>query len=231
LPHCANTPRPAIDNGAAALDPVREVERFFDLSIAQLSELKAGFDLHAISRAVELIRAAETRGGRVHVTGVGKPEHVARYAASLFCSVGTLATFLHATETLHGTLGQVHPKDVVIAISNSGNTTELCAAATAVKDHGAQLIAVTGNDASELGQLADLVLCAPVDKEGGVLGLAPRISVLAEVFVLAALSVALEAARGLTLEEYSRWHRAGSLGEAARRLAARSSSRRKLNRL
>jgi arabinose-5-phosphate isomerase len=231
LPHCANTPRPAIDNGDAALDPVREVERFFDLSIAQLSELKAGFDLHAISRAVELIRAAETRGGRVHVTGVGKPEHVARYAASLFCSVGTLATFLHATETLHGTLGQVHPKDVVIAISNSGNTTELCAAATAVKDHGAQLIAVTGNDASELGQLADLVLCAPVDKEGGVLGLAPRISVLAEVFVLAALSVALEAARGLTLEEYSRWHRAGSLGEAARRLAARSSSRRKLNRL
>jgi sugar/nucleoside kinase (ribokinase family)/D-arabinose 5-phosphate isomerase GutQ len=231
LPRCAIPPRPAIANGGAALDPVREVERFFDLSIAELSALKGGFDLRAISRAVELIRGAETRGGRVHVTGVGKPEHVARYAASLFCSVGTLATFLHATETLHGTLGQVHPKDVVIAISNSGNTTELCAAAEAVKDHGAQLIAVTGNDASELAQLADLVLCVPVDQEGGVLGLAPRISVLAQVFVLAALSVALEAARGLTLEEYSRWHRAGSLGEAARRLAARSSSRRKLNRL
>ena len=59
------------------------------------------------------------------VTGVGKPEHVARYAASLLCSVGTLATFLHATETLHGSLGQVHPNDVVIAISNSGNTVEL----------------------------------------------------------------------------------------------------------
>ena len=58
------------------------------------------------------------------MTGVGKPEHVARYAASLLCSVGTQATFLHATETLHGSLGQVDPRDVVIAISNSGNTRE-----------------------------------------------------------------------------------------------------------
>jgi D-arabinose 5-phosphate isomerase GutQ len=67
-----------------------------------------------------------------------------------------------------------------------------------------------------------VVLHAPVENEGGVLGLAPRISVLGQVFVVAALSVALEAARGLTLEEYSRWHRAGTLGAAARRLAGRS---------
>jgi sugar/nucleoside kinase (ribokinase family)/D-arabinose 5-phosphate isomerase GutQ len=215
-------------NGDSALDPVHEVERFFDLSLGQLAALKEVFDLAAISRAVEMIRNAETRGGRVHVTGVGKSEHVARYAASLFCSVGTMATFLHATETLHGSLGQVHPKDVVIAISNSGNTAELCAAADAIREHGAQLIAITGNHTSELGQIADLVLRAPIDSEGGVLGLAPRISVLAQVFVLAALSVALEAARGLTLEEYGRLHRAGSIGEAARRLASRT-SRRKLD--
>ena len=68
--------------------------------------------------------------------------------------------------------------------------------------------------------MADLVLHAPVAKEGGMLGLAPRISVLGQVLVVAALSVALEAARGLTLEEYGRWHRAGAIGEAARRLAA-----------
>jgi D-arabinose 5-phosphate isomerase GutQ len=67
--------------------------------------------------------------------------------------------------------------------------------------------------------MADLVLHAPVAREGGVLGLAPRISVLGQVLVVAALSVALEAARGLTLEEYGRWHRAGAIGEAARRLA------------
>ncbi len=222
LPSCATAPRLTTADDSSALDPVAEVERFFDTALAELVALRSAIDLGAISRAVALIRMAETRGGRVHVTGVGKPEHVARYAASVFCSVGTMATFLHATETLHGSLGQIDPRDVVIAISNSGNTDELCAAAVAIKEHGAQIIAVTGNELSELGRLADLVLHAPVENEGGVLGLAPRISVLGQVFVVAALSVALEAARGLTLEEYSRWHRAGTLGAAARRLAGRS---------
>ena len=220
LPSCARPPKSA--NGSSALEPVAEVERFFDTALAELSALRNAIDLDAIARAIDLIRRAETRGGRVHVTGVGKPEHVARYAASVFCSVGTMATFLHATETLHGSLGQIDPRDVVIAISNSGNTDELCAAALAIKEHGAQIIAVTGNELSELGRLADVVLHAPVENEGGVLGLAPRISVLGQVFVVAALSVALEAARGLTLEEYSRRHRAGTLGEAARRLARHS---------
>ncbi len=221
LPPSASAPRSHPADGSRALDPVAEVASFFDTALAELAALRNAIDLDALSRAVTMIRTAETRGGRVHVTGVGKPEHVARYAASIFCSVGTMATFLHATETLHGSLGQIDPRDVVIAISNSGNTDELCAAAVAIKEHGAQLIAVTGNRASELGSLANLVLEAPVQHEGGVLGLAPRISVLAQVFIVAALSVALEAARGLTLEEYSRWHRAGTLGEAARRLARR----------
>ena len=222
LPACATAPRPAVANGSSALDPLAEVERFFDTALAELAALRGAIDLEAIGRAIELIHRAETRGGRVHVTGVGKPEHVARYAASVFCSVGTMATFLHATETLHGSLGQIDPRDIVIAISNSGNTEELCAAAHAIKEHGAQIIAVTGNEISELGRLADVVLHAPVENEGGVLGLAPRISVLGQVFVVAALSVALEAARGLTLEEYGRRHRAGTLGEAARRLSRHS---------
>src|SRR5271167_3342522 len=216
------TPRMDAEPRAAAIgDSTGEVEKFFDLALAELAALRGGLNIAAISRTVEIIRTALGRGGRVHVTGVGKPEHVARYAASVFCSVGTPATFLHATETLHGSLGQVHPRDVVIAISNSGNTSELCQAAMAIRDHGAQLIAITGDEQSELAQIADLVLHAPVKREGGILGLAPRISVLAQVFVLAGLSVALEAARGLTIEEYSRWHRAGALGEAARRLVHR----------
>ena len=77
---------------------------FYDGAINELGELRGSLNLAAISRTVEIIRTALGRGGRVHVTGVGKPEHVARYAASLFCSVGTPATFLHATETLHGSL-------------------------------------------------------------------------------------------------------------------------------
>jgi arabinose-5-phosphate isomerase len=222
---------PEIETPAQAtgpLDPSVEVSRFLELCLGELGTLRREIDLNQIRAAVDTIRTAEARGGRVHLTGVGKPEHVARYAASLLCSVGTQATFLHATETLHGSLGQVDPKDVVIAISNSGNTRELCEATVAIKEHGAQLIAVTGNPASELSHLADLVINAPVEQEGGVLGLAPRISVLAEVCVLAALSVALEAARGLTLEQYGRWHRAGTLGAAARRLVSGRSGRRKL---
>jgi sugar/nucleoside kinase (ribokinase family)/D-arabinose 5-phosphate isomerase GutQ len=221
LPPCATPPRTLTTDASSALEPAAEVARFFDTALAELAALRSAIDLDAISRAVAMIRTAESRGGRVHVTGVGKPEHVARYAASVFCSVGTMATFLHATETLHGSLGQIAPHDIVIAISNSGNTEELCAAAVAVKDHGAQIIAITGSEISILGRLADLVLRAPVQHEGGGLGLAPRISVLGQVFVVAGLSVALEAARGLTLEEYSRWHRAGALGAAARRLATR----------
>lgn len=204
-----------------------EVGKFFDLALAELAALRGGLNIAAISRTVEVIRTALGRGGRVHVTGVGKPEHVARYAASLFCSVGTPTTFLHATETLHGSLGQVHPRDIVIAISNSGNTDELLSTATAIHEQGTQLIAITGNKDSSLAQLADLVIHVPVPNEGGGLGLAPRISVLGEVFVLAGLSVALELAHGLTVEEYSRWHRAGTIGEAARRLAESRTSRRR----
>jgi sugar/nucleoside kinase (ribokinase family)/D-arabinose 5-phosphate isomerase GutQ len=223
-------PTPRLDaepREAAIGDSTGEVEKFFDLALAELAALRGGLNIAAISRTVEIIRTALGRGGRVHVTGVGKPEHVARYAASVFCSVGTPATFLHATETLHGSLGQVHPRDVVIAISNSGSTDELLSTATAIREQGAQLIAITGNKDSSLGQLADLVIHVPVPNEGGGLGLAPRISVLGEVFVLAGLSVALELAHGLTVEEYSRWHRAGAIGEAARRLAeTRTTSRR-----
>jgi sugar/nucleoside kinase (ribokinase family)/D-arabinose 5-phosphate isomerase GutQ len=219
---CATKDTPTAARGG--LDD--DLANFFDLCLKELGALRAKLDLAAIWRAVDLIRAAQQKSGRVHVTGVGKPEHVARYVASLLSSIGTMATFLHATETLHGSLGQVHEHDVVIAISNSGNTAEICAAAIAIKEHGAALIAVTGDQASELARIADLTLAAPVEREGGRLGLAPRTSIMAEIYVLAGLSVALESARGLTAEEYGRWHRAGALGEAARRLAAARTAQR-----
>ncbi len=221
LPEAVAPARPVVVAAADPPAPAAEVAGFFALCLAEMGALGDAIDLGAIARAVGAIQTAAARGGRVHVTGVGKPEHVARYAASILCSVGTMATFLHATETLHGSLGQVDPRDVVIAISNSGETTELCAAARAIRDHGARIIAITGGRDSTLARLAEVLIHAPVDREGGVLGLAPRISVLGQVMVVAALSVALEAARGLTLEEYSRWHQAGVLGDAARRLAAR----------
>jgi sugar/nucleoside kinase (ribokinase family)/D-arabinose 5-phosphate isomerase GutQ len=190
--------------------------RVLEVAARELSSLAARHDGASLLAAAELIEASEAAGGRVHVTGVGKPEHVARYAASLLASTGTPATFLHATETLHGSLGQVVPGDVVIAISNSGTTSECLLAARAVRDYGGRLIAVTGGLASPLAELSDVTLDAGVKEEGGPLGLAPRASVAAEILVLAALGAILQERRGLDRKGYAARHPAGALGKQAR---------------
>ncbi|MBM4385092.1 MAG: SIS domain-containing protein [Deltaproteobacteria bacterium] len=192
--------------------PANEALVAYDVALSELAGLRKRLDAAAFERVVGLIDAARASGGRVHVTGIGKPEHIARYGAALLASVGTPASFLHATETMHGSAGQVVRGDVVIAISNSGETRELLAAVGAVKALGAQLVAITGAPRSSLAQLAAVVLDAGVAQEGGGLGLAPRASAAAELLVVAALSAALEHARGLTRAEYHALHPAGGLG-------------------
>jgi arabinose-5-phosphate isomerase len=184
----------------------------YGVAVEELAALGKRLAPAAFERALALIRAAEAAGGRVHVTGIGKPEHVAAYAASLFSSTGTPATFLHGTEAVHGSAGQVVRGDVVIAISNSG-ATELVAAVEAVKALGARVIAVTGNPRSPLAARSDLVLEARVEREGGGIGFAPRASAAAELLVLAALSAALESARGFTRADYHARHPGGELGK------------------
>jgi arabinose-5-phosphate isomerase len=185
----------------------------YDVVVEELIALRKRLDPAAFEGAVALIRAAEAAGGRVHVTGIGKPEHVAKYTASLLSSTGTPATFLHGTEAVHGSAGQVVRGDVVIAISNSGTTAELVASVDAARALGARVIAVTGNARSPLATRAELVLEASVEREGGGLGYAPRASVAAELLVLAALSAALESARSFTRAEYHARHPGGTLGK------------------
>jgi arabinose-5-phosphate isomerase len=153
----------------------------------------------------------------VHVTGLGKPEHVSHYAASVLSSTGTPATFLHATEATHGSLGQVVPGDVVIAISNSGSTGEIVELSGQLRDHGAHVIAVTGDPGSPLGETAEVVLDAGVAEEGGPLDLAPRASVAAQIAVVAALSALLQERSGFSQTDYAARHPAGALGEKARK--------------
>ena len=191
----------------------RAVAEFLEIVPAELAALAARTDLHTLSAASELILEAESAGGRVHVTGVGKPEHVARYAASLLSSTGTPASFLHGTEVTHGSVGQIRPGDVVIAISNSGATEELVRAVDALRQFGGRVIAVTGNADSKLARAAEVVLSARVTREGDTLGFAPRASILAQTLVLAALSVQLQEAKGLTREDYARRHPSGELGK------------------
>lgn len=215
----------ALGGGALVLRPLgqdpssaqRALEHFLKVAPSELANVAARADLGAIEAASNLILEAESAGGRVHVTGVGKPEHVARYAASLLSSTGTPASFLHGTEVTHGSVGQIRPGDVVIAISNSGATEELLRGIDALCRFGARVIAVTGNIESALARTAEVVIEARVADEGDTLGFAPRASILAETLVLAALSVQLQEAKGFTREDYGRRHPAGELGKKSAR--------------
>ena len=196
--------------------PTEEIETFFDMVVAELSALRTRAESDAIERAADLIIECEARGGRVHVTGIGKSEHIARYIASLLSSTGTPAYFLHATECVHGSAGQVCESDIIIAISNSGTTPELLYAVEVLREFGTKVIAISGNPESPLAQAADVLLYAGVENEGGALNIVPRASILAKIYVLCALSVALEARKGLTREQYAKWHPGGALGRLAR---------------
>ncbi|MEG2037452.1 MAG: SIS domain-containing protein, partial [Ruthenibacterium sp.] len=108
-----------------------------------------------IMAIAQLIFNAQKNGNRLHFSGIGKPAHIAQYAASLFSSTGTPAYFLHGTEAVHGSCGQLVPGDVVIFISNSGETVEMRATVTAVKNNGCRVIGVSGNKTSWLAQQSE----------------------------------------------------------------------------
>lgn len=170
-------------------------------------------DRASLEKAAEMIVDAQEKGGRLHITGIGKPGHVSNYMASLFSSTGNPCYFLHGTEAVHGSCGQLVSGDVVIAISNSGETQELKSTVLAIKNNGCSIIGVTGNPDSWLAKESEVCLYAGVREEGGPLNRAPRNSILAETFVLQALSVLLQVKKGWTPEQYVRCHPGGQLGK------------------
>lgn len=189
---------------------------FLDILKHEISALIASIDETALKQARDLIVKAEQQHGRIHVTGIGKPGHVAGYTASLFSSTGTPAYELHGTEAVHGSSGQVLPGDVVIAISNSGETEELKATVETLKKNGAQIISVTGKKDSWLAAQSDVVLPARVSFEGDALNKPPRTSIVAEIIILQSLSVLLQDERDLTPEKYVKWHPGGALGKSVK---------------
>ena len=191
---------------------MRALDDFIRIGVSEFTAYAQSLDKQAVLQAADLIVAASRAGNRLHITGIGKPSHVATYAASLISSTGTPAYYLHGTEAVHGSCGQLVEGDVVICISNSGETVELKATVEAIRNNGCKVVAVTGNPDSWLAVHADVHLLAGVSQEGGVLNRAPRASVLAEIFVLQCLSVALQETVGLTPEQYVRRHPGGMLG-------------------
>ena len=158
--------------------------------------------------------------GRVVVTGMGKSGHVAGKIAATLASTGTPAFFMHPGEASHGDLGMITPQDIVIALSNSGETDEIVRLLPMLKRAGVPLIAMTGREESTLARHATAVLNAYVKEEACPLNLAPTASTTATLALGDALAVALLKARGFTAEEFALTHPGGRLG---RRLLVRVS--------
>lgn len=167
----------------------------------------------SLNRAANLINEAVSRGNRIHISGIGKPAHIAAYGASLFSSTGTPTYFLHGTEAVHGSCGQLVPGDVVIFISNSGETSEMRATVLAIKNNDCKIIGISGNADSWLAKQSEVHIFAGVRAEGDSLNRAPRVSILSETLVLQALSILLQSDRNITPQQYVRWHPGGKLGE------------------
>lgn len=192
------------------------VSEFLNTLSNEVSAFISSVDEESIDKACELIFQSEKQHGRVHVTGIGKPGHVSGYISSLLSSTGTPAYTLDGTEAVHGSSGQVAEGDIVIAISNSGETQELKATVETLKENGAKIIGVSGNSESWLKEASDVFLFAGVKQEGDELNKAPRASIIAEIIVLQSLSVALQEAKGLDAKQYLKWHPGGSLGQSIR---------------
>jgi arabinose-5-phosphate isomerase len=179
-----------------------------DIEAAALLRLKDRLDERFV-QAVNMVLAVQ---GRVVVTGMGKSGHIGRKIAATLASTGTPAMFVHPGEASHGDLGMIKTVDLVLAISNSGESDELVAILPVLKRQGVPLIALTGGLQSSLARHADVVLDCSVDKEACPLNLAPTASTTAQLAMGDALAVALLDARGFKPEDFARSHPGGSLG-------------------
>ncbi len=188
-----------------ALDLARQTLRIEAEAVAGLAGRLDG----AFADAVALILACR---GRLIVSGMGKSGHIARKIAATMASTGTPAYFVHPAEASHGDLGMITRDDVLLALSNSGESEELARIVPIIKRQGARLIAMTGNPDSSLAREADIHLDAGVPQEACPHNLAPTASTTAALALGDALALALLDARGFGAEDFARSHPGGSLG-------------------
>lgn len=187
---------------------LRLAQETFEIEAQAVQGLKARTG-EAFARAVE---AMLTVRGRVVVMGMGKSGHIGRKVAATLASTGTPAMFVHPAEASHGDLGMIKAIDLVLAISNGGESDEITVILPVLKRLGVPLIAITANAQSTLGRHADIVLDSGVEKEACPLNLAPTASTTAQLALGDALAVALLDARGFRTEDFARSHPGGALG-------------------
>jgi arabinose-5-phosphate isomerase len=192
----------------------------FDTSPLELARKVLSIEADAVSALasrldqtfVDAIGLILSCKGRVVVSGIGKSGHIARKIASTMASTGTPAFFVHAAEAGHGDLGMITRDDVMLALSNSGESDELLTIIPMIKRQGAKLIAITGSPDSTLAKEADVHLNARVEQEACPLNLAPTASTTAALALGDAIAIALLDARGFAAEDFARSHPGGALG-------------------
>ncbi|MEQ3722525.1 KpsF/GutQ family sugar-phosphate isomerase [Alcanivorax sp.] len=183
-------------------------QRVLDIEARAVDALKDSLDA-SFSAACDLMLNAK---GRVIVTGMGKSGHVGSKLAATLASTGTPSFFVHPGEASHGDLGMITPDDVVLALSNSGETAEVLAILPVIKRKGTRLVGMTGRPQSALAQLSDVHLTVAVTEEACPHNLAPTSSTTAALAMGDALAIALLEARGFTPEDFALSHPGGSLG-------------------
>ena len=189
-------------------DILQLARRTLEIEASAVSRIGERLD-RSFPEAVALVLGCQ---GRVVVSGMGKSGHIGGKIAATLASTGTPAFFMHPAEASHGDLGMITGQDVVIALSNSGESAEIAAIVPLLKRRGARLIGMTGNPASTLAREADIHLDASVAQEACPLNLAPTASTTAALALGDALAVAVLYARGFTAEDFARTHPGGALG-------------------
>jgi arabinose-5-phosphate isomerase len=202
---------PYVGTSPPAVDPARTLALARDVMATEAAAI-TGLAARLAAPFVAAVTLILQCRGRVVVSGIGKSGHIARKLAATLASTGTPAFFVHPAEASHGDLGMITPDDVVVALSNSGETDELVLLMPHLKRAGARIVALTGNEQSSLAQAADVHLDAAVDVEACPLGLAPTASTTAALALGDALALALLDARGFSVEDFARSHPGGALG-------------------
>ena len=187
-----------------------KVKELLRLEASAIERSAERLDRESVEKAIELVSGCTTK---VVVIGVGKSGVIAQKIAQTLTSTGTVAIFVHPSDALHGTLGVITKGDVVIALSNSGETDEIVAILPTLANRGVSVIAIVGNMESTLARRADVALDASVDKEACPLNLAPTTSTTVSLAIGDAIAMTLMETRGLTPEDFAENHPAGRLGK------------------
>jgi arabinose-5-phosphate isomerase len=187
-----------------------EVQNLLRIESEAIAQTATRLDPSAVERVVELLASCQ---GKVVILGVGKSGIIGQKIAATMTSAGTAALYLHPSDALHGGLGIVQTNDVVIVLSNSGETDEIVAMLPYLKNRAAAIVAIVGNLNSTLARRVDIVLDASVDKEACPLNLAPTTSTTVALAIGDALAMTVMKVKGLTSDDFAVNHPAGRLGK------------------